>query len=127
MGSVDFTEAINAAVTKALLEQSGNGRPNLRENLLNVKVRFNFSSSDLSNVFQVFYNTLNQKMINETKTYDPSLENGGSLWSSLGGVLSLFLGVSFAMFFEVVACGIFKLTHFINDYEKIVASILPGL
>ena len=54
-----------------------------------------------SNDFQVFYNTLNQKMINETKTYDPSLETGGSLWSSLGGVLSLFLGVSFAMFFEV--------------------------
>ena len=55
----------------------------------------------LSNDFQVFYNTLNQKMIKETKTYDPSLENGGSLWSSLGGVLSLFLGVSFAMLFEV--------------------------
>ena len=43
VGSVDFTEAINAAVTKALLEQSGNGRPNLRENLLNVKVGFYFS------------------------------------------------------------------------------------
>ena len=41
--SVDFTEAINAAVTKALLEQSGNGRPNLRENLLNVKVEFYLS------------------------------------------------------------------------------------
>ena len=43
-------------------------------------------------------------MINETKTYDPDLQNGGSLWSSLGGVLSLFLGVSFAMFFEVISC-----------------------
>ena len=49
----------------------------------------------------MFYNTLNQKTINESKTYDPSLYNGGSLWSSLGGVLSLFLGISFAMFFEV--------------------------
>ena len=38
--SVDITDAINAAVTKALLEQSGNGRPNLKENLLNIKVRF---------------------------------------------------------------------------------------
>ena len=50
---------------------------------------------------KVFFNTLNQKTINESKTYDPSLYNGGSLWSSLGGVLSLFLGISFAMFFEV--------------------------
>ena len=101
VGSVDFTDAINAAVTKALFEQSGNGRPNLKENLLNVKVRSNFYTLQFSYDFQVFYNTLNQKMINETKTYDPSLENGGSLWSSLGGVLSLFLGVSFAMLFEV--------------------------
>ena len=52
---------------------------------------------------KVFYNTLNQKTINESKTYDPSLYNGGSLWSSLGGVLSLFLGISFAMFFEVLS------------------------
>ena len=40
--SVDITDAINAAVTKALLEQTGNGRPNLKENLLNIKVRFYF-------------------------------------------------------------------------------------
>ena len=32
-----------------------------------------------------------------------SLYNGGSVWSSLGGVLSLFLGISFAMFFEVIS------------------------
>ena len=98
---MEITEAINAAVTKALFEQSGNGRPNLKENLLNIKVRFYFFLQRNSKYFQVFFNTLNQKMINETKTYDPSLENGGSLWSSLGGVLSLFLGISFAMFFEV--------------------------
>ena len=43
MGSEDLTDAINAAVTKALLEQSRNGRPSLKENLLNVKVKFYFS------------------------------------------------------------------------------------
>ena len=62
----------------------------------------------------MFYNTLNQKMIRETKTYDPSLENGGSLWSSLGGVLSLFLGVSFAMLFEV------RIIHWMLFEVKIV-------
>ena len=61
-------------------------------------------ANNILNDFQVFFNTLNQKVINETKTYDPDLQNGGSLWSSLGGVLSLFLGVSFAMFFEVISC-----------------------
>jgi hypothetical protein len=49
----------------------------------------------------VFFSTLNEKLVSETKTYDYSLVNGGTLWSSLGGVLSLFLGVSFALLFEV--------------------------
>ena len=54
VGSVDFTEAINAAVTKALLEQSGNGRPNLRENLLNVKVGFFLSINEIQMIFRCF-------------------------------------------------------------------------
>ena len=112
VGSVDFTEAINAAVTKALFKQSGNGPPNLKENLLNVKVRFYLSFKWIHD-FQVFYNTLNQKMINETKTYDPDLQNGGSLWSSLGGVLSLFLGISFAMLFEVGFSSWISKIHFV--------------
>ena len=94
--SMEITNATNAEMSNA---QSETSQPDLKENLLNVKVNRGFFY--LSNDFQVFYNTLNQKMIKETKTYDPSLENGGSLWSSLGGVLSLFLGVSFAMLFEV--------------------------
>ena len=68
--------------------------------------------------FQVFFNTLNQKMINETKTYDPDLQNGGSLWSSLGGVLSLFLGISFAMLFEV---------EFSSWTSKIDIVFFPGI
>ena len=50
--SVDITDAINAAVTKALLEQSGNGRPNLKENLLNIKVRFFFSFKLIQMIFR---------------------------------------------------------------------------
>ena len=49
-------DAINAAVTKAFLQQSGNGRPMLRENLLNVKVKNYLSTSNnfewFSGVFQ---------------------------------------------------------------------------
>ena len=109
--SMDITNATNAEMSNA---QSETSQPDLKENLLNVKVNrgFFFSMKYLSNDFQVFYNTLNQKMIKETKTYDPSLENGGSLWSSLGGVLSLFLGVSFAMLFEV---WIYKLASIAHD------------
>ena len=105
---MEITNATNAEMSNA---QSETSQPDLKENLLNVKVNRGFFY--LSNDFQVFYNTLNQKMIKETKTYDPSLENGGSLWSSLGGVLSLFLGVSFAMLFEV------EIIHWISQFIPI--------
>ena len=93
--------AVDRALTNALLKKDGPGSPQyLKENLLNVKVSL-CRRMRRRKYSKVFYNTLNQKTINESKTYDPSLYNGGSLWSSLGGVLSLFLGISFAMFFEV--------------------------
>ena len=45
-----ISEAINAAVSKALLEQSGNDRrPNLKENLLNVK-----GGRDWQTIFEYF-------------------------------------------------------------------------
>jgi hypothetical protein len=51
---------------------------------------------------QVFFRTLNKKTVSETKTYDYSITDGGSFWSALGGVFSLFLGISLAAVFEVV-------------------------
>ena len=63
---------------------------------------------------QVFFNTLNEKTIKEVKTYDMDPTTGGSFWSSLGGALSLCLGVSFAMLFEVIEILIDLLANIVN-------------
>ena len=49
---------------------------------------------------QVFFSTLNGKVVAETVTYTTTMA-GGTFWGSLGGVLSLFLGISFALLFEI--------------------------
>ena len=57
---------------------------------------------------------MNEKTIQEVKTYDIDPRTGGSFWSSLGGALSLCLGVSFAMLFEVVEILIDLLANIVN-------------
>ena len=70
----------------------------LADNLLNVKVGQEHTKLYIC---QVFFSTTNNKKIEDNITYTIDL-SGGTFWSSLGGVLSLFLGVSFASLFEFV-------------------------
>ena len=42
------------------------------------------------------------------------MQGNGSLWSSLGGVLSLCLGISFASLFEFVEIAIDLVSNFVN-------------
>ena len=68
--------------------------PKISENLLRVSV---------------FYDSLNEKTITTSAVY-----TGSNIFSSLGGVLSLFLGISFAMLFEVIEILLDFLNNFFN-------------
>ena len=76
----------------------------------------------------VYFDSLHQKSVTETKDYDWGVSiliskiliwlitffQGSSMMSALGGVLSLYLGISFAMLFEVVEIFMDFIQNFIN-------------
>ena len=64
--------------------KDGTGQPQVDDNLLMV---------------QVYFNSLNVQRVQESPTYQFA---DGSLMSSLGGAMSLYLGIALAMIFEVI-------------------------